>query len=222
MTDLLRALINPGEGAIPEVVGALRALHEGRAPAPRFAPPGLPASPLLQSLGLAGNQLARLLNPANLTGAAPALDPLGAYAGLRQHVEDLERRTRERAAAVDRGLGREPGSPAPYQETLYLQSVRGGRTAGRFRCLNRRAQPTSVTAVLRPFTSAGRPATAAPSLTVRPGSFTLEPEAAAIVTVEVDLSTCSTLEAGPLQTSLDLLMDGAASVKVWIELDIYE
>jgi len=115
-----------------------------------------------------------------------------------------------------------PASAAPYQETLYLQCARGGRTAGRFRCMNRRNRRTSVTSALRPFRMNGLPQAAAPMLTIRPGSFALDAGASEIIAVEVDLGPCPDLVDSNLQTSIDLHMNDAVALKIWIEIHVYE
>lgn len=219
MTGLLDGLMRRDKAAIPGLVDALRDIHQGRPTAlPLAAPPSL-AKLLVDSVRNSRENLSRLLETA---APRPAEHR---YAELRQHVERLERVGAERAETVRSAF--ESGAAVPakstqYQETLYLQCVRGGRAAGRFRCLNRRAQRTAITTTLRPFTIDARPVAMAPSLTIRPGGFVLEAGAAAIVAVELDFASCPDLVASPLQTSIDLLMDDAVALKIWIEVEVYD
>ncbi len=63
-----------------------------------------------------------------------------------QKIQELEAALREQSAAVDRLLGHRSGEQplnaalAAFQQTLFLQCPRGGRTAGHFRCVNRTDQ----------------------------------------------------------------------------------
>jgi Asp-tRNA(Asn)/Glu-tRNA(Gln) amidotransferase A subunit family amidase len=142
------------------------------------------------------------------------------YDALREGLANWEREARRHAEFVDKLLtpkaAEKPAPASPYQETLYLQGAAGGRTAGKFRALNRRDKRVSVATLTRPFTLAGQPALAAPSLTLRPGAFYLEPGEARVVSVEAELPG-----PGRYESAVDLTMDEAVALKLWIEIDVY-
>lgn len=144
--------------------------------------------------------------------------PTNLYGLLRDGVARLEREARRHAEFVDRLTAPKPANAAasPYQETLYLQGTAGARTAGRFRAFNRRTTRVSVATLSRPFKTNGEPAREAPALTLRPGAFYLDPGQARIVIVEAELPG-----PGQYQSCLDLTMDDAVALKLWIEVDVY-
>jgi hypothetical protein len=149
------------------------------------------------------------------SGAESAL-----YGLLRDGLARLEREARRHAEFVDRltttpKAATEKGA-APYQETLYLQGAAGTRTAGRFRAINRRAARVSVATLSRPFRQNGEPAREGPTLTLRPGAFYLDPGEARVVIVEAELPG-----PGRYESCLDLTMDDAVALKLWIEIDVY-
>ncbi len=142
------------------------------------------------------------------------------YGALKDGLAKWEHEARRHAEFVDKLLAPKPAekpvAAAPYQETLYLQGQAGGRTGGRFRALNRRDKRVSVATLARPFTLGGQPAREAPALTLRPGAFYLEPGEARVVSVEADLPA-----PGRYESALDLTMDEAVALKLWIEIDVY-
>ena len=241
MANILDAHRRRVKPPICDLVDALREIHESKtAPDTRAVPhwPGLSGAGLhfptffsrlaLESLTRGSEDLFRFLTPAPNSASGVSPNEARRYDALRGRLEQMEREARRHADAVDRLLERDEPSvraatrPTPYQETLYLQCMSSGRSAGRFRCINRRGQPTSVSSVLRPFTMNGAPFAAAPALTLRPGVFSLDAGQTQIIVVEVDLVPCSNLSAGTLQTSIDLLMNEAVSLKIWVEIDVYD
>jgi hypothetical protein len=140
------------------------------------------------------------------------------YGLLRDGLARLEREARRHAEFVDRLTAPKaaPKSAAPYQETLYLQGAAGTRTAGRFRALNRRGRRVSVATLSRPFTLGGQAAREGPALTLRPGAFYLDAGESRLVSVEAELPG-----PGRYESCLDLTMDDAVALKLWIEIDVY-
>ena len=139
---------------------------------------------------------------------------------LRAGVEWMEREARRHAEFVDRLTQTPaPAKTAPYQQTLYLQGPCGGRTGGRFRCLNRREAEVEVGARLRPFSLGGAPVATAPALTLKPAGFLLKPGEARLVEVAADLADCA--DPGRYESSVDILMNEAVALKLWIEIDVY-
>jgi hypothetical protein len=234
--SVLDSLLGTSQRSIPELVEALREIHNSKTSraqataaksesADRRERPDF--SSLLHTLILEGfargsEDLARMFASAP-AATQPAADERR-YGALRGRLEGMEREARENSEAVDRLLGfdsaRKSTRPA-YQETLHLQCPQGGRSGGRFRCVNRRGQRTSVSAVPRPFSTTSKPLQTEPMLTLRPDNFCLEAGQSQLVWVEVDLAPCSGLASGTLGTSIDLLMNDAVGLKVWIEIDVY-
>jgi hypothetical protein len=191
----------PGE-AVSTLIEALKRLGESEGVAPARGAPGL---------------VEGLLN-----GGGKLADPASAlYAALRDGLARLEREARRHAEFVEKLTApkAEAVTPAvvrPYQETLYLQGAAGARTAGRFRAFNRRDKKVSVSTLSRPFTIDGQPAREAPLLTLRPSAFYLDPGEARVLTVEAELPG-----PGRYESCLDLTMDDAVALKLWIEIDVY-
>ncbi len=186
----------PGE-AISTLIEALKRLgeNEGRAPG------------LVEGLRKGGDKPA---DPASAIYTA-LRDGLARFEReARQHAEFVERLIAPKAEAVKAAVAR------PWQETLYLQGAAGGRTGGRFRAHNRRDKRVSVATLSRPFTLDGKPALETPALTLRPGGFYLDPGEARIVTVEAELPN-----PGRYESCIDLTMDDAFVLKLWIEIDVY-
>ena len=149
----------------------------------------------------------------------PKVEPARRYQALRQSLEGADARVRRRDDRIESELRREA---APYQETLYLQVERGGRTAGRFRCENRLAVEAEVHVTPRRVTLAGAPLEREPRFVVTPERLTLAPGGAAVLTVTLDLAALPELKAGKLETSVDLVMNDGLALKLWIEADVYE
>jgi len=236
VTNPIDLLLRPPEAPLPDVVAALRDIYHSKsrdAPPPSavhsgqdLPSPALFSRVILDAIARGNDDLAQLLAPLN-RAAAVEPEAVRRYSALRNRLEQFEQDARQHAAAVDRFLNRASSTAGqrdgtvPSQETLYLQCQRAGRTAGRFRCVNRRRHRASVTLSPRPFTINGVPQTAAPIIGVRPDSFALAPGAWAVLTVEVDLGSCPDL-LDNLQTSIDLHMNNAIALKIWIEIDIYD
>jgi hypothetical protein len=236
-TNFIDALLRPRQASISELVEVLRNIHHGKTTNPQ-PPPALPAHPdgselrvpslvsglLLDKVARGIEDLARLLAPGLDAGTESNDRAVRQYSALRGRFDRFERDVRQHAETVDRLLNRASPMPgaAAYQETLYLQCPRGGRTRGRFRCVNRRDRRTSVTSSLRPFTMNGMPQAAAPMLTIHPGSFALDSGASEIISVEIDLAARPDLVDGDLQTSIDLHMNDAIALKIWVEIHVYE
>jgi hypothetical protein len=235
-TTPIDLLLRPPEASLPDVVAALRDIYNCKsldAPPPSaphsgqdLPSPALVSRVILDAIARGNEDLAQLLAPLNREAAFEP-EAVRRYSALRNRLDRLEQDARQHAAVVDRFLNHDPSTvgqrdgAVPSQETLYLQCQRAGRTAGRFRCVNRRSHRASVTLSPRPFTINGVPQTAAPIMGIRPDSFALAPGASAMLTVEVDLGSCPDL-LDNLQTSIDLHMNNAIALKIWIEIDVYD
>jgi hypothetical protein len=239
-TNAIDLLLRGHQATIPELVELLRNIHRGPkalVEAARAEPPNrlvdsqYDLASLIQSLFLDGltrsNQdLARQLatNPEAGSGSAGARR----YEVMRDRFQRLERDLQHHAAVVEHMLNRGPtgqsavSGAAAYQETLYLQCLQAGRTAGRFRCVNRRSRPTSVTTSVREFSIRSASGIAAPTVTVRPSSFLINSECSEIISVEVDLAACPELVNEDLRGSIDLIMNDEIALKIWMEMHVYE
>jgi len=235
--SVLDSLTKPGRPSIPELVEALREIHEDRiargeplAGASRaFADQVSPhlSRFIVEAITRGSEQLARLVESALGPASDLKSDPSKYYRELRDGVERMERDARRHAELVERLTGRlmrgQPSEwPAFYQETLYLRCQCGRRSGGRFRCENRRERRTSVTALRRPFRARGERLMTDPGVTLRPESFSLDAGDSKVVVVEIDLAPCSNLPIGTIDSAIDLLMDEALVLKLWIEVDVYE
>lgn len=149
------------------------------------------------------------------------------YRGLREELDRVEATARRHATFVERAIaqtapGRSSSGASFYQETLYLRCRRLGRSGGRFRCENFRGRRTEVRVFSRSFTAGAADLLAQPGMVLRPDDFVLGAGESRVVAVEIDLSACTDLAIGTLQTSIDLLMDDAVALKLWLEVDVYD
>jgi hypothetical protein len=242
VTDYIDALLRPPQISIPELVTALRDLHERKSirASPQPTDPTTTSNDPIGHLPLFDRNLllSRLVSSADdliqqlrppLGKSEPARSSqANRYASLQGRFGELETELRRHAENVDRLLDRsDPASAEPsgvtfHQQTLYLQCPSGGRSAGRFRCINRRVERMSVTSLVRPFTRNLEPLAAAPTLSLRPDSFVLSAGASEVITVEVDFGSCPELASGVLQTSIEVRKNDAMFVKIWIEVELYE
>jgi hypothetical protein len=71
------------------------------------------------------------------------------------------------------------------------------------------------------FTMNGEAVAAGPRLILRPNQFFLDADDSRIIHAEIDLSCFGTTK-GTLETSIDVLMNQALTLKLWVEIDIYE
>lgn len=145
---------------------------------------------------------------------APAAEGVSLYRRLREGLARAEARARSEAAA------RPP--PGLRQETLYLNCRRGGRTGGRFRCENTMGREVEMRIVARPFSIGRGPLASRPKLVVSPAKLELPAGGSVVVAVQADLAPCPEISGHGLQTSLDLILDEALAMKLWIEIDVYE
>jgi hypothetical protein len=149
------------------------------------------------------------------------------YEALEESIRQTEAATLAHHAAIDRLLRRADGGasaarPALVQETVYLQCARGGRTAGRFRCINR--ADAAVRARVRPgaITTPGIGRVKGAAITVSPRACALGPSEHAIINVTLDLQRCAAVAGGPLESCIEVELDGACALKVWVAVDLYD
>jgi hypothetical protein len=235
--DLFDSLSKHGRPSIPELVGSLREIYEGRIARaqPLAGSSRLSADQefphlwrfILEGITRGSEELARWLESVRSLDSDLKPDPSKYYRELRHRVERMEREARHHAEWVERltwhlTQGQKSEGAAFYQETLYLRCQRGHRSGGRFRFENCRGRRASVTALRRPFTTRGERLTIDPGVTLQPDSFFLDARDSRVVFVEIDLAPCSNLPIGTIDSSIDLLLDETMVLKLWIEVDVYE
>ena len=204
----------------------------------RLAEPSFPSPHMFLS------DLARaMLMPAANPDFGPSIEALksvhGAFedaarkrreSAVKSHrkIQELEATLREQSAAVDRLLGHRSGEQphnaalAAFQQTLFLQCPRGGRTAGHFRCVNRTDSPADVDIRVRsmPSTEAGFEDQA--MLAFEPANQRLAPQQAAIFRASVDLSRCQHVRDATLEFNADIYLRGQLALKLFIWVEIYD
>lgn len=216
-----------GEAGAPSTLGGLQP-SDGRAPGngspERRDAPAVDPSSLPDALGELLFRAARLHVPPR-----PEMPGAALYEALRQRIREAEAATLERHTAIDRMLdragngGTDAAAPtALVQETVYLQCARGGRTAGRFRCINR--ADAEVRARIRPgaATVPGGGPIEGVAITVSPHECTLGPGAPAIITVAIDLQRSAAVAGDRIESCVDVELDGACALKVWMAIDLYD
>jgi hypothetical protein len=225
--ERIHAARTNGDASAPTSLGDLQASAGGApangAPARQAAPAGGPAS-LPETLVELLSWATRLHTPLR-----PEPQRATLYEALQARIRQAEAATLERHTAIDRMLDRAgnggsdaAGRTALVQETVYLQCARGGRTAGRFRCVNR--ADAAVRARVRPgaATVPGGGRIEAAAITVSPHECTLGPGAAAIITVAIDLQRCAAVAGDRIDSCVDVELDGACALKVWMAVDLYD
>jgi hypothetical protein len=148
------------------------------------------------------------------SAARPKSESASLYGRLRERLARAEARVRSDAEARR--------SPTLFQETLYLRCQRGHRTGGRFRCENALGREAELRIAARPFSAGREPLSVEPALVVTPTALKLASDASTVITVHVDLAPCSEISRGVIEASLDLILDEALTMKLWIEIDVYE
>jgi hypothetical protein len=235
--DLIYSLLRPHQVSIPELVTALRDIHERKSLRDWRAstgmslrdPTSLPTfgpNVILDLLARGAEDITRLLKPTQGDEFARHPDA-NFYSAVQGRVGKLETELRRHAETIDRlveanGPASARSGAALHQQTLYLQCPRGSRTGGRFRCVNRRGERSAVTSLLRPLTMNREPLAGAPALSMRPGSFVLNDGESEVVTVDIDFGCCPDLASGTVQTSIDLRMNDALALKIWIEVELHD
>jgi hypothetical protein len=143
-------------------------------------------------------------------------------------IQELEAALREQSAAVDDILGHRSGEQphnaalAAFQQTLFLQCPRGGRTAGHFRCVNRTDSPAGVDVRVRSMPGAEAGLEDQAMLSFEPASHRLAPQQAATFRASVDLSRCQHVRDAALEFNADVYLRGQLALKLFICVEIYD
>ena len=191
--------------------------ERGRAPA-------LDLSGLAAALGELSSWATRIHVPPR-----PEAQRASFYEALQERIRTAEAAALQQHTAIDRmldpagnGDADARGRTALVQETVWLQCARGGRTAGRFRCINRVG--AAVRAQIRPgaTTVPGGGRIEGAAITVSPQECTLGPGAAAIITVAIDLRDCPAVAGDRIEGCVDVELEGASALRAWIAVDLYD
>jgi len=156
------------------------------------------------------------------------------YEEIHQTFHELEARLKDHLVALDRVLGHraKPEKPTKavlhaLQQTIFLQCSRSGKTAGRFRCVNRTGKPAYVDFRTRSYGDVA--AISGATLAFEPSVQNLAPDEAAIFRAVVDLSNCPQtpdetpeLGANVYLMGADIHLNGELTLKLFISIEIYD
>jgi hypothetical protein len=236
METMSNRTVKPEFSSIPQLVKVLQRIHDGRRsrsvgpnPSPRSAideeQPGF--ADLLFGFADQTGDLERQLGSVKDPDADIGLDGPRRYQVLREELDRVEDEARRSAEIVERSMAQTArnrfSTGASFsQETLYLQCRRLGKSGGRFRCESLRERRTEVQALSGRFKTGAMVLPDQPQLVLRPDNFVLEAGESKVIDVEIDLSACANLAIGTLQASVDLLMNDAVAIKLWIEVEVYD
>ena len=146
------------------------------------------------------------------------------HAQVHAEFEALEGTLRKQSAAVDRLLGQSAsqGTSKPFlhalQQTLFVQCANRGKTAARFRIVNRTGKPSSVD-FRASFAAADGVIGAA--LNFEPNDLHLEPQQAAICSAVIDLSRCPHIANKTLELGADVYLNSKLTLKLFISVEVY-
>jgi hypothetical protein len=150
--------------------------------------------------------------------------PPSSYDEVRRYFLDFQTQLRRQKLAIESLVGKtfdaSAGTAAPiFQQTLHLRCPRGGRSAGRFRCVNRTERRTTVAIASEPLLGDVTGSLNAATLAVTPSTCALEPEESRTFVVDVDFSACSQGPDRHAGGALEIVMDGEVAMKVWIAVE---
>ena len=140
--------------------------------------------------------------------------------------EALESTLRKQSAAVDRRLRQSATSQTTskaflhaVQQTLFVQCASRGKTAARFRVVNRTSKSSFVNFHPRFAAESGMPEAV---LTFEPNSLHLEAGQAAICKAVIDLSRCPDGANKELEMGADIYLNTELTLKLFICVEAYD
>ena len=141
---------------------------------------------------------------------------------------ELETKLREQSEAVDRLLGsrnsREVRGKAvlhALQQTLFLQCPQGGKTAGRFRCVNKTGKSAVVDIRARRCSGPDGILQDEATIDFEPNGRRLEPEETGLFRAVIDMSNCRNPVAQPLEIGADVYVGGELTLKLFVNVEVY-
>ena len=146
------------------------------------------------------------------------------YRSYQRRFEDLEAKFQEHSERVDNIVRSADFSRAAplVQETITIQCRSGGRSGGRFRCLNTDASGTTFTVSTGKFTNHTGELLADAVLNIPYRTITLSPGESRIVDISIDLSKCRQIDEGQLHTWIEMSSPARAALRVWIDIEVYD
>jgi hypothetical protein len=140
--------------------------------------------------------------------------------------EALESTLRKQSAAVDRRLRQSATSQTTskaflhaVQQTLFVQCACRGKTAARFRIVNRTGKSSSVNFCPRFTAESGMPEAA---LTFEPNSLYLEAGQAATCKAIIDLSRCPDSANKAFEMGAEIYLNTELTLKLFICVEVYD
>jgi len=155
--------------------------------------------------------------------------------GVKAHREkthstffELESKLRDQSEAVDRLLGsrnsREMRGKAflhALQQTLFLQCAQGGKTAGRFRCVNKTGKPAVVDIRARRCSGPDGVLPDEATIDFEPNGRRLEPGETGLFRAVIDMSDCRNPVAQPFEIGADVYVGGDLTLKLFVSVEVY-
>jgi hypothetical protein len=159
------------------------------------------------------------------SAAKGIVPPPSSYDEVRRYFLDFQTQLRRQKLAIESLVGKTFDASAPtaapvFQQTLHLRCARGGRSAGRFRCVNRTERRTTVTVASEPLLGDVTGPLHGATLAATPASCALEPQESRTFVVDVDFSACSQGADRQAGAALEIAMDGEVAMKVWIAVEL--
>ena len=231
-SNTLDLVLNWPRAPIPLAVDMLKAIYErAREPQGQGARGGAGGD-----IGGLGEQhpaeapdLSHILTAVSLLqSAAKGVVPTpSSYDEVRRYFLDFQTQLRRQKLAIESLVGKTfeasalPSAPV-FQQSLHLRCPRDGRTAGRFRCVNRTDRRTTVTIASEPFLGDATGPLEGATITATPATCALDPQESQTFIVDVDFSTCSKGPDREAGAAIEIAMDGELAMKVWIAVELDE
>jgi hypothetical protein len=142
--------------------------------------------------------------------------------------EELASTLRKQSAAVDRRLGvldsptRSKATLHAVQQTLFVQCANRGKTAARFRVVNRTGKASFVNFRPRLADISSVTGVAELALNFEPTGLHLEPLQAAICKAVIDLSKCSHIPDQTLEMGADVYLNSELTLKLFLSVEVYD
>jgi hypothetical protein len=228
-SNTLDLVLNWPRAPIPLAVDMLKAIYE------RAREPQAQAAQGVGGPGELGERLAsteapdlsHILTAVSLlqSAAKGVVPPPSSYDEVRRYFLDFQTQLRRQKLAIEGLVGRTFDASAPnavpvFQQSLHLRCPRGGRTAGRFRCVNRTARRTTVTVTSERLLGDVTGRLDGATIAATPSTCALDPHESQTFVVDVDFSTCSLGSDREAGASLEIAMDGEIAMKVWIAVEL--
>jgi hypothetical protein len=149
------------------------------------------------------------------------------YDALSRRVLDFQAQARRQKLALERLLGQafaadnSAGTLVPtFQQTLYLQCPRDGRSAGRFRCVNRTARAASFEVKCEPMIGKASGRLPGAQAVVEPSTGTVGPGESMTLQAIVDFSRCGPIDDDEVGAAAEVRLDGDCVLKLWIAVEL--